>query len=274
MTQRGVTLNASKAGITRLRTKGGASPESLYDLSNGFVNASRCPQQRPGTTWLFNFANSGHTGNAGLTRGLVAFKGIVYTFCHTPLTSGSGTYQIITLRHPTSTTATLSVVHYAAPFMGFLYVVAEFSDTKIFDYWLQLPAAWQQGHKYNANDLVQPTVPNGFYYKAQQKSNPNAWTPLLLYKIGDVVQPTTYNGFQYTVYAEAGSGTPPARSGPIEPTFKLSIGSLTLDFSSSTPPPEPAAAPDPPPAKAPGTDTGGRYSNPANGPRSGGFAQP
>ena len=44
-----VTLSAVQAGITRLRTKGGASPESLYDLINGYVTAARTIAPRPGS---------------------------------------------------------------------------------------------------------------------------------------------------------------------------------------------------------------------------------
>ena len=40
-------LTAVKAGITRLRTKAGAARESLYDLLNGYVDASRKMKSRP-----------------------------------------------------------------------------------------------------------------------------------------------------------------------------------------------------------------------------------
>jgi len=276
-TPRAVTLNATKAGMTRLRYKGGASPESLYELTNGFVNASRCPQQRPGTTWKFNFADSGHTGNAGLTKGLVAFNGILYTFSARSLTSGSNVYQIIPLKHPTNGSADLKAIHFAQPFMGFLYVVAEFYDGVIVHYWLQTPPVWTARKVYMDNDLIQPTTPNGYYFKAQRLTNPNAWTPLTIYAINDQVQPTNYSGWFFSASAEGGTGTPPARSGATEPAWIYQsvllpgqpspvvgsplAASLTIEFSTSSPSTEsnsPTTAPNQTP---PGGQSGGRYDN-------------
>lgn len=285
MTIRSVTLNASKAGITRLRTKGGASPETLLDLTNGYVNASKCPQQRPGTTWLFGFADGAHAGNAGKTKGLVAFKGIVYTFTHDPAyaTSGSSSYVILVLRHPTNGTAALQAIHYAAPFMGFLYVVAEFADGVIKHYWLQLPAAWKTRTQYMDNDMVQPTTPSGYYYQAARSINPPTWTALLQYKAdpstlggvaADRVQPSTYIGSYFIVNQVYGPGsglTPPiARSGNTEPDWfiaGLQNGSFTLEFSTSSTPPAPTAGTTPPGQTPPGKGGGGRYTNSANSPR-------
>ena len=44
-----VYLNALKAGISRLRTKGGPDPETLYDLVNGYVTQAGTVESRPGT---------------------------------------------------------------------------------------------------------------------------------------------------------------------------------------------------------------------------------
>jgi hypothetical protein len=268
------TLSASGAGMTRLRTKGGASKESLYELTNGYVTASKTPSQRPGTTWKFNFANTGHTTNAGKTKGLVPFKGVMYAFTHDTAfaTSGSANFVILVLRHPTSTTATIAQIHFAQPFMGLLYVVAQFTVTSdypsgfIGHYWLQNPPVWVGLAQHNANDLVQPTVNNGFYYKAVQLINPPAWTPLLQYAIGDIVQPTVYNGLFYIVNSEFGAGTPPARSGSIEPIWSTVVTRNTTEFSTSSAPPVPATPPPAPNPIPPGTSGlgqggGGRYDN-------------
>lgn len=347
MATRIVTLNASAAGMTRLRGKGGASPQTLYELTNGYVSASRAPTQRPGTTWKFNFADpapvigtsssnflialgaisftmdatvsgtlvgqtlratsrasgaymqgnvtgasgttitititsdsgsgihsdwtlttaTSYAANAGLSKGLVAFKGVLYAFCHKPLTTSSASFVILTLRHPTSSTATLTKIHFAQPFMGFMYVVAEFSDAFIGHYWLQTPPAWTVNMGYKSNDLVQPTTPNGFYYKAVQVANPPTWTPLIQYALNDFIQPTKYNGYQYKAFNEIGPNTPPARSGSIEPIWQVATGNyagraaVTFEFSTSAPLPVPTAAAAPPANTPPGREPGGRYDN-------------
>lgn len=285
---RPVTLSATKAGMTRLRVKGGASPETLYDLTNGYVNASKCPQQRPGLTWLFNFADPhlGKGANAGITKGNIAFKGITYTFSHTPLTSGNSNFVILTLRHPTSNVVALKAIHFAQPFMGFIYVVAEFNDGLITHYWLQAPAVWKANTQYMDNDMTQPTVNTGYYYQAQRAINPPQWTPMLQYKAttgsppfgatADRVQPSTYNGSYFIVNQVFGPGaslTPPiARSGSVEPNWALAglrNGSFTLEFSTASPPPAPSSGTPAPGQTPPGGGQGGRYGN-----RAGGFAPP
>ena len=42
-------INALTAGINRLRTKGGASNDGLYDLLNGYVTLAGTIVSRPGT---------------------------------------------------------------------------------------------------------------------------------------------------------------------------------------------------------------------------------
>lgn len=288
------SLTASQAGMTRLREKGGASPNTLHELTNAYVTASRTPMQRGGTSWKFNYADPhlSKGGNAGLTKGLMSWGGMLYTFAAggtaanlssainsgqqtttsgtfvipnvnqvsavftvasgsnfhlnqvividdatnrltfsiasiagnnisvqtialikgaTKATMGSGALvqgnPILILRHPSNSAATLSKIHYAKPFMGYPYVIAEFSDGLINHYWLQMPPVWTANTNYNANELVQPTSLNGFYYLAVQIANPPAWTPLLQHQIFDIVQPTIYSGLQF--YAQTvvgGSG--------------------------------------------------------------------
>lgn len=267
MPVRSVTLNASKAGMTRLRDKGGASPETLYELTNAYINASRSPTQRPGTTWTYQFGAN--------TAGLVAFQGVFYAFTADPTKIVStGSYQVVLLRHPqgTSFSGQLSKIHYAQPFMGYLYVVAQFTDGLIRHYWLQNPPAWAQHTIYQANTMVQPTTPNGFYYVAIQTNNPPAWQPNMSVTGSPpmVVQPTVYNGYEYTVSTYTGTA---ATTGPTEPTWPTSQGATVTEYSTGYKNPIPAQPPVPPNANPPGTGTGGRYGNPG-GRKAGNFEQP
>jgi len=228
--------------MTRLRDKGGASRDAAYEITNGFVDASGSPTQRPGTKWMFNWADPrlGKGAQANQTKGLMFFKGVFYRFTSgngagSGIVSGGGaTYVILVLRHPTSTTATLSKIHYAKPMLGFPYVVAQFSDGLVAHYWLQNPPSWKANTFYAPNSLVQPTTPNGFYYQAVPWTPlPAAWTPLLQHNLGDVVQPTAPNGYRY--YAQqlaSGFGaqtttTASATVPAIGSTFTLSVASTT-----------------------------------------------
>jgi len=257
---RAVTLNAFSAGMTRLRTKGGASPETLYELTNGYVTASRTLKQRPALTYQHALPTA--------SKGLVYFKGVFYTFSAASVSPVAGSTNLV-LIHPTpGFSGTLLHVHFAHPFMGYLYVVAEFSDNAIYHYWLQMPAAWKANHQYKANDLVQPTTPNGLYYRAVQSTTAaKAWTPGVQHSLGDVVQPTVYNGFAYDALGINGAIPPSvpspttASSGQIEPTWPLVNGATVLETSSGAVNIIPDPAPTPPPATPPGLGEGGRYTN-------------
>lgn len=256
--QRTVTLNAASAGMTRLRDKGGASPQSLYELTNCYISASRAPTQRPGVRLKADMAAL-YPSSVGLTKGLVAYRSQLYTFSASQISS-SAPYNIVRLIHPTpGFSGSISEIHYAKPFMGLLYVVAQFSDNGIYHYWLQNPEVWQTLDHYSINDLIQPTTANGYYYKATMLNPPNAWQPNTLYSTLDTVQPTEANGFAY-VAAQLYPTSPTSSTDtePVWPTVALQVVIESTAGGTSTQP----APPEAPAATPPGRGDGGRYSNP------------
>jgi len=177
------------------------------------------------------------------------------------------TYVIDLLRHPDpANTDQIKYIHFASPFLGYPYVVAEFAGGDVFHYWLSNPQKWLANHQYQVNDVVQPTTPNGFYYKAMAGVQPVAWSPGVLRTSGDKVQPTKPNNYLYTVTAT--SGTNPA-SGAYEPAWPAVDSATITEFTEADAPPDVPAAPDPP-APDPGNGT---YRNPAgnNGVNTSGF---
>lgn len=237
-----INLNALKAGINRIRTKGGADPSSLYDLINGYVTIDGSIQSRPGTTR--------HATLPAGTKGLCAFKGGMVVFASAFITVPAG-YTCEVLIHPTDDTLTLAEIHFAAPFLGYLYVVAEFSDDSVFHYWLRSGDVWQADHVYIPGDIVSPSTPNGFLYQATVKNHPTAWAAGVARALGDIVQPTTENGWYYTV-TEA-SGTNPS-SGQVEPTWPVQDGAEVSEDVDTTPAP-------PAPSDSSGSPGGSRYDN-------------
>ena len=166
------------------------------------------------------------------------------------------------LRHPqASFSGRLKYIHFASPFLGYLYVVAEFDNGDVFHYWLQNPQTWLANHQYQVGDLVQPTVPNGYYYKAMPAVNPPAWAPNVSRANGGIVQPTIPNGYKYTVTATNGAN--PA-SGAIEPIWPAVDGATVIEFTDAF---EQTATPSAPP-QPPSNPTGNIYNNPP--PTSGG----
>jgi hypothetical protein len=243
-----VTLNATKAGMTRLREKGGASPDSLYELTNGYVNASRAPQQRPGTRFIYALP-------AG-TKGLCAHRGLFHVFSADVIASGDPRFVVVTLRHPdTDFAGEIREIHFAAPYLGNIYVVAEFDDDSIYHYYLDPPEAWVAEHAYLPTDRVQPTTPNGYYYKPATDLTPPAWAPGVKRAVDDVIQPTVSTGWKYTCIDVTGDNP---RSGEIEPEWPETNGATVVEYVEAGPPPDPPGAP----GNEPDPPGDGDYYNP------------
>lgn len=252
---RAVALSAVKAGITRLRQKGGASPESLYDLLNGYVTAARSIQIRPGSAIEHQLPEG--------TKGLVLFRGKFVVFADHLLDPGDPGYEVQILTHPeANSSATLVDIRVAVPFLRYLYVVALWSDGRKPHYWLQAAEPWQPDHVYLEGAVVQPSVPDGFTYRATRlKPAAALWEANVEREVGDVVEPTTPNGYDYTVIDVLGAKP---RSGATEPDWNEGAGAITYEDADNTAaqPPAPeggGGAPTLPP------DVTDRYGNRFNG---------
>lgn len=216
---RAQALTAVKAGITRLRSKGGASSDSLFDLLNGYVTAARAIKNRPGSRIEFTIPPG--------TKGMVFFKGKFVVFANDVVTGLPDGVEVEVLRHPTNVAAVLVDIHFATPFLGYLYVVAEFDTGDVFHYWLESGEAWQAGKIYLPGDVVTPSDPNGIAYRlVSDTSGYEVWTPNVSRSLGDQVVPTTDNGFFYTVTEVSGDS---ARSGTTEPDWPAIDGATVYE---------------------------------------------
>lgn len=216
---RQINLGSLVTGMTRLREKGSPSPKALYDLVNAYVDQSGAPVSRPGT-------DLDHTLPAG-TKGGMAFKEKIHVFATAVIDPGNPKYVVDVLVHPDPNfTGTLVYIHFARPFLGFPYVVAEFSNGDVIHFWLQIPATWKPNTVYGINATVAPSVPNGLYYAAETPVNAPVWQPNTVYPVGSVVQPSTPNGYLYKIISTAGSA---AASGSTEPNWPTQAGALVFE---------------------------------------------
>lgn len=241
-------------GINRMRPKGGATPTGLYDLLNAYVTAKGTIKNRPGTVR--------HADLPANTAGLVGFQGALHAFS----ASTAGTFPatdppvvVHRLRHPTGGSAQLARVHAAFPFLGRLYVVAEFTDGVVRHYYLESPPHWTENQALNVGDRLQPTAANGFYYEvvglAGGAAMPNAWRPNTEVTVGEFRQPSVYNGFKYEIILA--TGTAPYRTSNHEPVWPEENLATVLERRYITEPQEPPtdepeAPPEPPPPSPPG----------------------
>lgn len=258
---RAAPLTVIKGGINRLRVKGGAKADSLYDLVNAYVTDAHTVRVRPGTRRDAELSL--------LTRGLCAFNGSLHTFCHVSVEVPNG-YTLHILAHPDSAEGyeiALKTIHFSEPMMGALYVVAEFEDGAVFHYWLQDATAWVAETHYLYGALAQPTVPNGLVYRATRLGDPYpSWTPNTprFDGIGDypyaqsIIEPTVYNDFFYECVSAVGSNP---RSGGTEPTWPTEDGAQVIEEADSTTETVSPNPPPPPPADVPSPGIIDRYGN-------------
>lgn len=237
-------------GIDRRRPKGGPSPRVLYDLVNGYIDGAAGATQRPGTADYAQLPPG--------TKGLTAFDNGLVVYSHAdPGTMPAGVSCEI-LTHPDTPGAELTRVHKAGPFMGFLYVVAEFDDGEVFHYWLQRRGPWEADTVYHLGDVVEPTVRNGFAYQCNRLGPPAVlWQPGVARALNDVVEPTEANSYYYTVTAVAGSAP---KSGATEPTWPTETGATVFEDTDLAQPVNPGTGGVIDPSRLP-DDLRDRYEN-------------
>lgn len=223
MTGRLVTLNAAKGGINRLRTKGGADPNTLYDLVDGYVDQAGVIRQRPGTQNKITLPEG--------TKGMCAYDGKLIVFSHVTRTipAASPTVECEVLNHPSIPDMPLKDIHFAGPFLGYLYVVPEFANGDVFHYWLERGTVWQPNKSYLPGALVTPSAANGIAYRLSSGTQSfQVWVKNVARSLGDVIVPTVDNGFKYTATDVFG---PSPKSGPTEPAWPAADGATTFEDS-------------------------------------------
>lgn len=250
-------LTVIKGGINRQRLRGGARADTLYDLVNGYVTDAETVVARDGC-----FRDN--TLDA-LTRGLVYFDGSRHTFCHESVDVPDG-YTLHILAHPDAEEGypvELERIHFAAPFMGALYVAAEFADGEVFHYWLQEADVWLADTVYHHGDLVSPSVSTGLVYQGTRFGDPYpVWAPNVPRYDGttgydqSIIEPSVYNDFYY-VCIEAFGDNP--RSGTVEPTWPTEDGATVTEEADGGEVSAPDAAPEPPSTNVPGSGYRERY---------------
>lgn len=256
MADREVALTTVKGGINRLRTKGAALEDSLYDLLNGYVTAAKTVVVRPGTFRVAVLPTD--TEGNGITHGLCAFQNLFHVFSIEDVDVPPGYVNHI-LVHPTDTSLEITDIHFAAPYMGYLYVVAEFSDGVVQHYWLQSGDVWEADTIYHAGDIVVPSDGGSLSFQASRSTPANiSWAPNVTREVGDVIEPTEYNDYYYTVIDTQGDNP---RSGATEPVWPTEPGATITEDADGTDTTPPALTEPPDPDAQPSQAAQDRYSN-------------
>lgn len=220
MVERAIPLSVLKGGINRLKVKGGASTQSLYALTNAWITAAGTIVPREGTIRAQTLNSS--------TVGLMAFDGIFNVFSTTLVSVPAG-YVDNLLIDPNNPAATLVKIWFAKPFLGFPYVVAQFSNGDIIHFWLQSGGKWAANTVYKTGAIITPlTTPTGLAYQAVRDMAPNSlWTPQTVITAGTVIEPNEYNGYAFRAVSVLGT-TP--HTGSTEPAWPSTSGAIIQEF--------------------------------------------
>jgi Concanavalin A-like lectin/glucanases superfamily len=218
---RAFPITVLNGGINRLRVKGGAAANQLYDLQNAWITNAGSVVPREGTIRAATLDSS--------TVGLAAANGQFNIFSSAFSTATlPANYVLNVLSDPSNTTASPTVIYYAKPFMGFLYVVASFSDGTVHHYWLQNSGTWTSSTDYTSASIVLPPTPNGLAYQGVRDFPIQPlWTAETLIASGSYVEPNTPTGFAYQAVATTGS---PVHTGQVEPVWPTLAGGIVQEF--------------------------------------------
>ena len=218
---RSFPLTVLNGGINRLRVKGGASANQLYDLQNAYITNAGSIVPREGTIRAATLDAS--------TVGLMAADGKFNIFSSQFSTAAlPANYVLNVLSDPNNTSASPTIIWFAKPFMGFPYVVAQFSDGDVFHYWLQNNGTWTSSTDYTSASIVLPPVANGLAYQGVRDfpSQP-LWQPDAQITSGQYIEPNTATGFAYQAIAVTGS---PVHTGQSEPVWPTTAGAIIQEF--------------------------------------------
>ena len=219
---RAYPLTVLAGGINRLRVKGGAAANQLYDLQNAYITNAGSIDPREGTIRTATLAT---TNSVGLMAANGNFNIFSSQYSTAALPSG---YVLNVLSDPNLVTATPVKIWFAKPFMGFPYVVAQFNNGDIWHYWLQNNGTWTSTTDYTSASIVLPPVVNGLAYQGVRDfpSQPN-WTANTTITSGSYVEPNTATGFAYQAIAVAGN---PVHTGAAEPVWPTIAGGIVQEF--------------------------------------------
>lgn len=242
-------LTVLKGGINRIRTKGGARADSLYNLLNAHLTDEGTVVSRPGSLREYTLPG---------TKGLTSYQGALNTFAAEVVSVPVGVTLHVLVhpeQDPGEDTIQLKRIHFAEPFLGYLYVVAEFEDDSVWHYWLQGGTEWAASTVYREGDIVTPTTPNGLAYRATRIDAPRpVWRAGTPRALNDAIEPTEPNGYYYTVVDVTG---PTPASGSTEPEWPTSDGAQITESTDLTAEEQAEAARDP--SRTPGSDVTDRY---------------
>ncbi len=212
-------------GIDRNRSLMPPKDGAFYDLVNVDLTPGHTIKRRNG------FAKQqALTGAVGLT----AFAGSLHTFFSGVDPGSTSLCKTHKLVCPDGSGSSLANVYLAAPLLGYLYVVASFSNGSTWHFYLDEGSTGCPTWTASTNELfgaiVCPTVYNGLRYMSTTIPVASEdWAPKIPLAINDTIRPTKGNGFVYQVTTLTVPAGATAATGTTEPSWPTMVGATVVE---------------------------------------------
>jgi hypothetical protein len=134
-----ITFDRFEIGIDHRKGKSVSDANRLRVLKNGYITTGKVVKKRPGITLISDFNTLGEVGS----KGLASYSGSLVTFYDKdegPVTHSNSLLTSLPLVQVDGGgyASNLEAIHYADPYYGFEYVVAEFADGTYQHHWIEL----------------------------------------------------------------------------------------------------------------------------------------
>lgn len=212
-------------GIDRTRSLAPPKDGALYDAVNVDLTPGHTLKRRSG------FASAqALTGGVGLT----SFQGYLHTFFSGADPGATALCKTHKLVCPDGSGSALSKIYFAAPLLGYLYVVAEFANGTIWHFYLDDGASdfplWLANTQHSYGDIVCPNAYNGLRYYNTTYLNPSPWSAKLAVTVNSTeVTPSKPNGYIYKCTAISVPAGANAATGTTEPTWPTAVNDTVVE---------------------------------------------
>lgn len=175
------TYERFDGGLDVRQGQGVADANKLRELTNAYVTTGKVPRKRPGTVEVA-------TLEAG-TVGLISGGGKLNTFYGhgAAITHANPLFLANRIAHPSVTSALPSRVRAGQPFLGYLYVAAEYSNGDTYHSYLDVDTTWQAAEAVTVGTFRQPVTANGYRYECTIGGTTGAFEPTWPTTVGATV---------------------------------------------------------------------------------------
>ncbi len=204
--------------------------DGMWQMTNCYITTGHSIRKRPCIRY-----NTSLSGTAGLFAALGVIN-VFYSTNAPSVPGGYAAHKIPNPNAPT--TSQITKINYATVFLGQIFVVATYDDGSTHYFYLIENQAWTASTSFPIGTIISPSAAYkaahgdpGYFYQVTAGPSLATWLANATHALNDIVQPTVPNGFQYKVVATTGT---PIQSGAIEPAWPTTASAEVTEIRDPT----------------------------------------